>query len=119
SNTSMTSTQSKPQPTARARNGADYLLHGHSLPSDWREQLIADPHRPGEDRVRLARHGIAVWAIIGHLFALGDEVTAATIVQAAEDFGVPVTAVTTSLAYYDEHRPAIDARLASNAAAVA
>ncbi|MGH2534095.1 MAG: hypothetical protein ACRDJW_17640 [Thermomicrobiales bacterium] len=104
---------------ANAQNGAVKVLHGQPLPLNWREEIVPDRHRPGVDRARLARHGIAVWAIIGHLHALGSEVSTETIAQAAEDFRVPVTAITTALAYYHEHRAAIDTRLAINAAAVA
>jgi hypothetical protein len=67
--------------------------------------------------VRLVDEGIAVWAIIGQLRALGDEFTAETIAQAAEDFCVPVTAITAALAHYLADPAPIDVRLAINAAA--
>ena len=106
----MPTTSTKPQqPT----------LYGQPLPENWRELVVPDPHRPGPDRWRVMPNSIAVWAIVGHLQALGDEFTAQTIVQAAEDFRLPVSAVTTALAYYEENRGAIDTRLAINAAAVA
>jgi hypothetical protein len=91
---------------------------GQPLPPNWRELVGPDPNRPGPDRARLLEHGIAVWAIVGYLQAIGDEVTAETIAKTAEDYMVPVTAVTVALAYYDEHRAAIDTRLEINAAAV-
>ena len=91
---------------------------GQPLPPNWRELVGPDPNRPGPDRARLLEHGIAVWAIIGYLQAIGDEITSETIAKTAEDYLVPVTAVTVALAYYDEHRAAIDTRLAINAAAV-
>ena len=94
------------------------IICGQPLPSNWRELVGPDPNRPGPDRARLMEHGIAVWAIIGYLQAIGDEITHETIAKTAEDYLVPVTAVTVALAYYDEHRAAIDTRLAINAAAV-
>jgi uncharacterized protein (DUF433 family) len=95
------------------------LLHDQPLPSNWRDLIVPDPHRPGADRVRLAEYGIAVWAIVGYLQALGDDITPETIAKTADDYRIPVTAVTTALAYYGEHRQAIDTRLAINANAVA
>ncbi len=91
---------------------------GQPLPSNWREMVGPDPNRPGPDRARLLEYGISVWAIIGYLQAIGDEITPEAIAKTAEDYLVPVTAVTVALAYYDEHRAAIDTRLAINAAAV-
>ena len=102
--------------TAESQN---LTIYGQPLPRNWRDQVVPDPHRPGDDRARLAEHGIAVWAIVGYLQALGDSFTPATIAKAADDYRIPVTAVTTALAYYDEHRAAIDTRLAINAGAVA
>ena len=95
-------------------------LFGQPLPADWRERVVADPRRPGPDRVRVvsADTDIAVWAIVGHLRALGDTFSAATIADAAEDFRVPITAITSALAYYLAQPGEIDALLAANAAAV-
>ena len=94
-------------------------IYGQPLPANWRDLVGPDPNRPGPDRARLSEHGIAVWAIIGYLKALGDEITPETIAKTAEDYGLPISAVTVALAYYDEQRAAIDTRLAINAAAVA
>ncbi|HET8522714.1 MAG TPA: hypothetical protein VFL82_05735 [Thermomicrobiales bacterium] len=103
----------------QAVNGQAANREAHPLPQNWRDLVIPDPHRPGPDRVRLADHGIAVWAIISHLKALGDETTPDTIAQAAVDFRVPEVAIIIAVAYYSEHRAAIDTRLAINAAAAA
>jgi uncharacterized protein (DUF433 family) len=103
------------QETSVTVNGS----YGHALPSDWRALVVPDPHRPGPDRARLADDGIAVWAIVGHLKALGHTFTPETVAQAAEDFRIPVTAIAIALAYYHEHQAAIDTRLAINAAAAA
>jgi hypothetical protein len=93
--------------------------YGLPLPENWRDLIVPDPQRPGPDRWRVMPGSIAVWAIIGHLQALGDEFTAEIITQAAEDFRLPNSAVMAALAYYEENRAAIDTRLAINAAAVA
>lgn len=93
-------------------------LFGFPVPSTWEQLVEPDPLRPGDDRVRLTDHGIAVWAVIGHLRALGPEFSRETIAQAAEDFRVPVTAITTAIAYYLRHQAPIESRLAINAAAV-
>lgn len=104
---------------SRPANGSGTEWYDHPLPSNWRDLVVPDPHRPGPDRFRLADQGIAVWAIIGHLKALAAEFTPETITQAAVDFRVPVTAITTAIAYYLEHQAAIDTRLAINSAAAA
>jgi hypothetical protein len=106
----MGTTSTKPHPPT---------LYGQPLPENWRELVVPDPNRPGPDRWRVMPNSIAVWAIVGHLQALGDEFTANTIAQTADDFRVPISAVTTALAYYEENREAIDTLLAINAAAVA
>ena len=76
--------------------------------------IVPDPHRPGGERARLADHGIAVWALIGHMGGEDGDVA-----RAAEDFGIPEEAFRTALVYYRQHRSAIDARLATQRAATA
>lgn len=110
-------TASELEVATKSRESA--TIFAQPLPPNWRDLIGQDPHRPGEDRVRVLGPGIAVWAIVGHLRALGDEFTPESIARAADDFKIPVTAVTAALAYYLEHREAIDARLTVNAAAVA
>ncbi len=69
-------------------------------PHPWR-------HDPAEARLRDRK--ISVWAIIGHLG--GDD---GDLQQAADDYDIPVEAVEAAVAYYRQHRAAIDARLAQN-----
>jgi uncharacterized protein (DUF433 family) len=80
------------------------------------EQLIAryialDPQRPWPEEARLVQSGVSVWAIIGYLPAVGGDLK-----QVALAYDIPIEAVIAALAYYEKHKPAIDARLAENAA---
>jgi uncharacterized protein (DUF433 family) len=80
------------------------------------QQLIArwiapDPHSDDPAEVRLAGSLVPVWAIIGYLPAVKDD-----LAQAAADYAVPLEAVEVAVAYYTRHRGLIDARLAANAA---
>lgn len=105
----------------RSRNNQEpeSSLFSQVLPPNWRQLIADDPNLPGEDRARVLEANIAVWAIIGYLRALGPEFTTDTIKRAADAFNVPIAAIATAMAYYLEHREAIDARLKVNAAAVA
>ena len=100
------------------RTATGLLPPDQPLPADWRDRVVPDPHRPGPDRWRLRDEGIAVWAIIGQLLARGDEFTAESIAETADDYRISVPAVLAAIAYYQEQRAAIDTRLAINAAAV-
>ena len=71
----------------------------------------ANPHRPGLDEARLRDYGVPVWALVGHLEAVDDD-----ICQVASDYHLPREAVEAALAYYRRYRPLIDARIAANAA---
>jgi hypothetical protein len=53
-----------------------------------------------------------VWALIAHLQGLDGDVSAV-----ARDYMIAEDAVLAAIAYYLEHRKAIDARIAINAAA--
>ncbi|MGI8549833.1 MAG: DUF433 domain-containing protein [Dehalococcoidia bacterium] len=78
--------------------------------SAWIE---ANPRRPEVEQARIKGTGIPVWALVGYLDAvLGDPA------RVAEDYGLPLEAVNAALAYYAQHRAAIDTRLAANAASV-
>ena len=81
---------------------------------DQTQQLIArwiEPHpwKGSAAEARLKDSKISVWAIIGHLG--GDD---GDLQQAADDYDIPVEAVEAAVAYYRQHRAAIDARLAQN-----
>jgi uncharacterized protein (DUF433 family) len=74
----------------------------------WIEQ---QPHRPDPAEARLVEFGIPVWALVGYLEAVRNDVA-----QVADDYEVPCEAVEAALAYYRQHRQVIDARIAANAA---
>jgi uncharacterized protein (DUF433 family) len=73
--------------------------------------IESDPARPGPANARLKDYGIHVWALVGHLPAAQGDAT-----QVARDYHIPVEAVQGALAFYDEHRSAVDAKLEANAA---
>lgn len=80
------------------------------------QELIArwiepDPRRPGPAEARLRDAKVAVWAIIGYLQMVGEDRR-----RAAAAYDIPLEAVEAAVAYYREHRAAVDARLAANAA---
>ena len=68
-----------------------------------------NPHKPWVAEARLKDYGIAVWALIGYLPAVGGDVA-----RAAADYEIPREAVEAALAYYHRHQALIDARLAAN-----
>jgi uncharacterized protein (DUF433 family) len=74
----------------------------------WVEQ---DPDRPGAAYARLAEYGTHIWALIGHLPAAQNDPA-----QVARDYHIPAEAMEAALAYYHEHRAAIDAKLEADAA---
>ncbi len=73
------------------------------------QYIESNPHRPGREEARLRDYGVAVWALIGYLPAVGHDVN-----QVAHDYGVPPEAVEAARAYYQRHRALIDARIAAN-----
>src|SRR5438094_6166947 len=68
-----------------------------------------DPHRP--DDARLRKYGVSIWTLIGYWRDVVDR----NVEQVAEDYEIPVEAVRAALAFYEQHRKLIDARLALNA----
>ena len=79
-----------------------------SLVARWVE---ANPDDPWEGEARVKATGVPVWALIGYLPAVGNDVE-----QVAIDYELPVEAVEAAVAYYNKHRTAIDVRLEQNAA---
>lgn len=69
-----------------------------------------DPFRPDPAEARLVDSGVSVWAIIGYLPTVDGDIE-----RAAEDYEIDPDAVRAALAWYRQHRGAIDARLAANA----
>jgi hypothetical protein len=88
------------------------------LPTDWQAMIGRDPHRPGPDRWRLLEESIPVWAIISSFGEVESGGLRTEIDRVATDFGISSAAVAASVAYYIEHREAIDTRLEINADAV-
>lgn len=82
-----------------------------ALIARWIER---DPRWPGPSEARLAGYGVAVWALVGALPMAGGNIAELTAA-----YEVPREAVEAALAYYRQHRTAIDARLARNAEPVA
>jgi uncharacterized protein (DUF433 family) len=65
----------------------------------------------GVEEARLARYGVPIWALIGHMRAIDG-----TSEQVAFDYDIPLDVMKAALAYYKLHRHAIDARIAANVA---
>lgn len=73
--------------------------------------IHVDSDRRGPADARLTEYGTPVWALVGYYVGdAGHEVQ-----RVAEDYDLPIDAVRAALAYYQEHRAAIDARLTLNA----
>lgn len=70
------------------------------------------PARPDASEWRLKERGVPVWAIIGTLLPDGSNID-----QVAADYGISHDAIEAAQAYYRQHQPLIDARLAANRAA--
>ena len=76
--------------------------------------IALDPIRPGVERARLIEYGIPVWALIGDMSRVEGEIDDGEIARVASDYLIPNGAVRAAVAYYREHRQAIDAFLDSN-----
>ena len=70
-----------------------------------------NPYKPGPPDARLKDSGVAVWAFIAYLHAA----VAGDVTQAAADYELTPEAAQAALAYYRQHQPLIDARIAWNA----
>lgn len=70
-----------------------------------------NPWQPGVEEARLAKLGVAVWALVAHFHAGDDDAE-----RVARDYDLPDEAVRAALAYYRRHKAAIEARMAANAA---
>lgn len=82
------------------------------------EQLIQRYIDPDWDRypgrradARLRDSGVPVWALVGHLRVVGDNVD-----RVATDYELPREAVDAALAFYRRYKGLIDARLAHDTA---
>uniref|UniRef100_A0A7C3APJ3 DUF433 domain-containing protein n=1 Tax=Thermorudis sp. TaxID=1969470 RepID=A0A7C3APJ3_9BACT len=85
------------------------------MPDSTIERWIEpDPYRPGAQDARVREYGVAVWALIGHLQAVGGNLQ-----RVAADYELPLEAVQAAVAYYQHHREVISARIAANQPATA
>jgi uncharacterized protein (DUF433 family) len=82
----------------------EQLIQRHIDP-DW------DRYPGGPADARLRDSGVPVWALVGHLRAVGDDLD-----QVAADYELPREAVDAALAYYRHHKSLIEARLLLNTA---
>ena len=73
------------------------------------EYIEPNPHYPGIDEARLKGYGVAVWALIAYLPAVGGD-----LARVAAGYDVPQAAVEAAYVYYQRHRALIDARIAAN-----
>lgn len=71
-------------------------------------ERITEPIQMGQE-ARLRNSGVPVWAIIGYLQAVANDVEAT-----ARAHEVTVEDVRAAMAYYRQHREALDARLMAN-----
>jgi uncharacterized protein (DUF433 family) len=90
-----------------------------NLPAPKWDELIAkyivsNPYRPGLADAVLAEYGVSVWALVGAIILAGS-----TADEVAEGYAVPREAVDAALAYYQQHRSVINARIAANNVGVA
>lgn len=88
-----------------SRNGAraaETELIERYIDTDW-------DRNPGRADARLRKYGVHVWALIGHLRVIDNDVD-----QLAHDYDLPREAVDAALAFYRRNRKYIDARLLLN-----
>jgi uncharacterized protein (DUF433 family) len=88
----------------QARPNEERLIERYIDPS-W------DRYPGGRADARLRDSGVPVWALVGHLRAVNDDVA-----RVVADYDLPREAVDAALAYYRRHRDLIDARLILNTA---
>ena len=70
-----------------------------------------DPSKPGIADARTIEGGVPVWALIGHYQTTGRDAA-----YVAKSYRLHLETVNAALAYYQQHRAVIDARLEANAA---
>jgi len=69
----------------------------------------------GPESARLVDSGVDVWVLVMYYQRAANQEVAVV----AHDYYIPVEAVEAVLAYYEEHKDAIDARVTSNLGAAA
>lgn len=81
------------------------------------QELIEKYIDPNWDRyggradARLRKYGVSVWALIGQLRAIGGDLD-----ELAREYDLPREAVDAAMAYYQQNREYIEARLLLNSA---
>jgi uncharacterized protein (DUF433 family) len=90
------------------------LRHTDDLTSCDQETLLAryiedDPYRSGPAEVRIKDYGTPVWALIGYVPAVNNDLR-----QVATDYDIPLDAVLAAVHFYTRHKAAIDARIEAN-----
>ncbi len=71
--------------------------------------LDTDRYPSGRADARLREYGVPVWALVGYLRVVDNDVD-----RVAEDYELPREAVEAALAYYRRNQAYIDARLLLN-----
>jgi uncharacterized protein (DUF433 family) len=96
-------------PNVRQRRTAEkYDVDRATLVAQY---ITQDPRRPGPERALIAERGVSVAAVIAYLESVDWDRT-----RTAKIYELPVAAVEAAIAYYASHQPAIDARIAAQAA---
>jgi len=75
------------------------------------KHIALDPDWDSAADARLKGYGMNVWALIGEYKATGGDIE-----EVARAYRVPAEVVQAALAFYHEHKDAIDCRLAANMA---
>jgi uncharacterized protein (DUF433 family) len=88
----------------RKKLDEEQLIQRHVDP-DW------DRYPGGRADARLRDSGVPVWALVGHLRAIDNDLD-----RAAADYEIPREALDAALAFYRRHKSLIDARLLLNSA---
>jgi uncharacterized protein (DUF433 family) len=73
--------------------------------------VALEPAELDPANARLRETGVPVWALVGYHRAVDGDAD-----RVAADYELPREAVEAALAFYKQHRAAIDARLSANAA---
>ena len=73
------------------------------------QYIELNPHRPGLDEAWIKDYGIPVWSLIEYVHAAHGD-----IARTAAAYEIPQEAVEAAVAYYEQHRILIDARISAN-----
>jgi uncharacterized protein (DUF433 family) len=76
--------------------------------------IVMNRYKPGVAEARLARYWIPVWALIGYMPAVGNDLD-----RVAHDYHIPREMMDAAYAYYRRFQAAIDARIEANSVPIA